>query len=572
MNIRAWFRQSAAEDADGDMRQWRTAIAVAVGLCLATGALVWLAWVATRQWQRGTELLQERRAAEALALAHAAVVRDMRGAWVSFLVAVDPPALQDDPPYELLHRSAQTFALFPYVESVVVWRGDDSGGAQSYAFVRSDRQPAWAEGGRRQDSFPVLMLPDPKPFAAAVDEARKAEASAGPYSFIETDIDGVPYQIVTHIFTEPAPSRRVNRVVALVINVDWVRRNYFGPILEQIASIGGVNDSVSFSVADHDGRTLASTGPAASAGTELQRRFPLLFMESTALRAGLRPRPAVQEFAVVVRHVPGTAVNAVLAGGSRILLLIGLAALASIAALLQTVRAVRGSVRLATMKSEFVSAVTHELKTPLVTIRLVGDTLARGRYASPEAIQDYARMLSEEAAKLSQSIDHLLTYARYSEAMPQDAFTMVHLSDVVDDAVERFRATLAARDSRLELDLPTDLPQVCADGRALSQAIEILVDNALKYSLDPPAITIRARNEGAFVRLTVADRGIGIHPEDLARVQERFFRGRNAPANGSGLGLAIADRVVRQNGGELRIDSTLGVGTEAHLLLRTERA
>lgn len=553
------------------MRQWRTAIAVAVGLCVATAALVWLAWVATRQWQQGTELLQERRAAEALALAHAALVRDMRGAWVSFLVAVDPPALQDDPPYELLHRSAQTFALFPYVESVVVWRGDDAGGAQTYAFIRSDRQPSWADGGRQEDSFPVLMVRDPGAFGPALEKAR-AEASAGPYSFIETSINGVPYQIVTHIFTEPAPSRRVNRVVALVINVDWVRHNYFGPILEQIASIGGVNDSVAFAVADHQGQVLASTGPAASAGTETQRRFPLLFMESTALRAGATPRPAVQEFAVVVRHAPGTTGSAVLAGGSRILLLIGLAALASLAALLQTVRAVRGSVRLASMKSEFVSAVTHELKTPLVTIRLVGDTLARGRYASPEAIQDYARMLSEEAAKLSQSIDHLLTYARYSEELPRSAASMVPVSDIVEDAVERFRTTMTTRGSRLEVDVPADLPQAFVDGRAVSQAIEILIDNALKYSLDPAAITIRARNEGAFVRLTVSDRGIGIHEDDLVRVQERFFRGRNAPANGSGLGLAIADRIVRQNGGELRMDSTLGVGTDAHLLLRTERA
>lgn len=572
MNIRTWFRQSAAEDADGDMRQWRTATAVAVGLCLATAALVWLAWVATRQWQRGTELLQERRAAEALALAHAAVVRDMRGAWVSFLVAVDPPALQEDPPYELLHRSAQTFALFPYVESVVVWRADDSGDAQTYAFIRSDRPPVWAEGGQRDDSFPVLLVRDPKPMAQPLDEARRADTSAGPYSFIETAIGGVPYQLVTHAFTESAPSRRVNRVVALVINVDWVRRNYFGPILEQIASIGGVNDSVAFSVADQAGEVLAATGPVASVGTDSQRRFPLLFMESTALRTASKPRPAVQEFAVVVRHLPGTTGSAVLAGGSRILLLIGLAALASVAALLQTVRAVRGSVRLASMKSEFVSAVTHELKTPLVTIRLVGDTLARGRYASPEAIQDYARMLSEEAAKLSQSIDHLLTYARYSEEMPRAAASLVPVADIVEDAVERFRTTMATRGSRLELDMPGDLPQVFVDGRAVSQAIEILIDNALKYSLDPPVITIRARNEGAFVRLTVADRGIGIHEDDLARVQERFFRGRNAPANGSGLGLAIADRVVRQNGGELRMESTLGVGTEAHLLLRTERA
>ena len=272
-----------------------------------------------------------------------------------------------------------------------------------------------------------------------------------------------------------------------------------------------------------------------------------------------------------VRHVPGATGTAALSGGSRILLLIGLAALASIAALLQTVRAVRGSVRLALMKSEFVSAVTHELKTPLVTIRLVGDTLARGRYASTETIQEYAQLLSQEAAKLSQSIDHLLTYARYSEAMPPTALVAMDVSDIVDEAVDRFRTTLAERETTLQVDLPVGLPQVRVDSRAMSQALEIVLDNALKFSPGKPSVTISARDEGPLVWLTVADRGIGIHPDDLAHVQERFFRGRNASANGSGLGLAIANRIVRQNGGEVRINSEFGSGTQVHLLLRAER-
>ncbi|MEQ1908625.1 MAG: HAMP domain-containing sensor histidine kinase [Vicinamibacterales bacterium] len=572
MTIRSWFERSSADSRDSDTRQWRTAVAVAVGLCLATVALVWLASVATRQWQRGTELLQERRAAEALALAHAALVRDMKGAWVSFLVPIDHPALEDDPPYELLHRSAQSFALFPYIESVVVWRGDDTGPDQTYAFVRSDRRPAWDHSEHPQDSFPVLLLRDPLPFAPIIEQARRAETSSGPFGLLDTTIDGVRYQIVTHIIVGPAPSHPVNRVVALVINIDWVRRSYFAPILEQIASIGGVNDSVAFSVSDETGKVLAVTGPSASSGAQLQRRFPFVFMEVTALRAGSRPRPLINEFAVHVHQASGATAGAASSVGSRILLLIGVAALASVAGLLQTVRAVRGSVRLALLKSEFVSAVTHELKTPLVTIRLVGDTLARGRYASTETIQEYAELLSQEAAKLSQSIDHLLTYARYSESMPPTELVAMDLTDLVDDAVDRFRTNLTERESTLNVEVPVELPRVRVDSRAMSQALEIVLDNALKFSEGKPEITISARDEGAFVRLTVADRGLGIHPDDLAHVQERFFRGRNASANGSGLGLAIANRIVRQNGGEIRIASGLGAGTQVHLLLRPVRA
>lgn len=571
MRIGPWFRRARADGADADTRQWRAAVAFAVGLCVATGGLVWLSYVATRQWQRGTELLQERRAAEALALAHAALVRDMKGAWVSFLVPIDHTALEDDPPYDLLHRSAQTFARFPYVESVLVWRGDTTP-PQTYAFIRSERRPAWDHSTEQQDSFPVLMLREPRPFAPVIEQARHEQTSSGPFALLESTIEGVPYQFVSHIIVGSSPEHRVTSLVALAIDLDWVRTSYFGPILDQIASIGGVNDSVAFFVSDDEERLLASTGPGSPMGTELQRRFPFIFMESTALRVGSRPRPAVKEFAVHVRQIPGATGSAVLSGGSRILLLIGLAALASVAALLQTVRAVRGSVRLATMKSEFVSAVTHELKTPLVSIRLVGDTLARGRYASTETIQEYARLLSREAANLGQSIDHLLTYARYTEATPTATLVAASVSDLVEDAVERFRATLVERNGSVQVVVPATLPQVRIDVRAMSHAVEIVLDNALKYSDASPAVRISAIDDGPFVRLTVADQGIGIHPDDLPHVQERFFRGRNAHANGSGLGLAIASRIVRQNGGELLIESTVGEGTQVHLRLRAERA
>ena len=154
--FRTLCRELDAAQTDASTRQWRAAIVFAIGLCVATAALVWFAYDATRQWQHGTELLQERREAEALALAQAALVRDMRGAWAGLIVPIDHPALDEEPPYDLLHRTAETFAKFPYAESIVVWKGDEPS-PRSYVFSRSDRQPGWDHEVHSDDPFPVLM-------------------------------------------------------------------------------------------------------------------------------------------------------------------------------------------------------------------------------------------------------------------------------------------------------------------------------------------------------------------------------------------------------------------------------
>lgn len=569
MTLTSWWPKLGAGSADGDTRHWRAAVLFALGLCLATGGLVWFSYVATRQWQRGTGLLEERRAAEALALAHAALIRDMKGAWINFLVPTDHTALEDDPPYKLLHRSAQIFARFPYVEAVFIWKGDGTP-VQTSAFTRSDRRPPWDRGEHHEDSFPVVMTRDSLPFGPVIARAREADTTSGPFALLETSIDGVPYQIVAHLIFGPGPKHQVIRLVALAINLQWVRQHYFQPILSQIASIGGVNDSVVFSVSDDAGVVLASTGTAPPANDDdLEARFSFAFLEATVLHAGGLPRPNIREFVVRVQRLPSASGRAAVTGAFRILLLIAVAAIASVFALLQTVRAVRASVTLALLKSEFVAAVTHELKTPLVTIRLVGDTLARGRYASPEAIQEYAYLLSKEATNLSQSIDHLLTYAHYSEAMPPTAFALIDVGDMVDDAADHVRPAAGERDGEIVVDIDRALPQVRVDVKAVTQALEIVLDNAIKYSTDRPQITVRAVHEPPFVRVTVADRGIGIHPDDLAHVRERFFRGRNAHTNGSGLGLSIAQRILTHHGGQLHIRSELGGGTQVDLLLRT---
>lgn len=554
---------------DDYARPWYTAILFSAGLCVATSALVWLGYVATREWRRGTEQLYERSAAEALVLTDAALSRDMKGAWASLVVPLNQFSVDEDPPYDLRQQTAQTFAKFPYPESFAVWT-HDAGRTRTYVFNRADRQPHWDDSHPSDDPFPVVMLDDPPRFRVVIDEARRRSDSRSPFILFECAIEGVPYQVVAHLMFSSTQPHTLSAVVAFTVNLAWVRAEYFGPLLDQVARIGGTTDALSLAISDEHGRPVASSGATdAATGPDIQRRFPLLFLEPSVVTASRAPRTAVREWAVHVRPSRSDAVQTAVRAAYRMLALMAIAAAASTIALLQTVRAVRQSAQLASMKSEFVSAVTHELKTPLALIRLVADTLAKGRYSSPEVIQEYARLLSQETSRLGQSIDNLLTYARYTDAAKPNGAALAPLdaADLVEDAVERFRPALTDGHFQLTVDVARDLPRIAVDGAAITQVIEILIDNAIKYSRGTHEIAITGRATKGQVAITVADRGVGIHEQDLARVFDRFYRGRNAKESGSGLGLAIARRILQHHGGDISIRSTVGVGTDVEFLL-----
>jgi signal transduction histidine kinase len=250
-------------------------------------------------------------------------------------------------------------------------------------------------------------------------------------------------------------------------------------------------------------------------------------------------------------------------------ILISIAAAASLLALVLTVRADRASAALASMKSDFVAAVTHELKTPVATIRLVGDTLSNGRYTSPKTVQEYAGLLSVEASRLGASIDNLLAYARYSSSLAASATDRadVEPTELVEDALQAVRPVLANLEFDLVVDVPPDLPKICIDRSAMIRALDNIVDNAIKYSTTDKHLAVRGRATARNVTLTVHDRGTGIARKDLSRVFERFYRGGNVTVSGSGLGLPIAKRIVESHGGSIEVRSVVGSGTEVDVTL-----
>ena len=539
-----------------------------VAMFLATVGLVWFGYVATREWRDGTNLLLERRANEALALVRAALSADMKGAWLTAIVPFNATTLDEDPPFSTVQVAARTFARFPYPESFVVWKQDGHADGSTYVFNRADRQPPWETQPSSDDPFPVVLVHDPAPLAPLVKSVRKHASASSPFIMLEKEIGGTPYQIVAHALFDSGPSHTLLGFMAFTVNEQWLQTQYFDPLVEQVAKIGGGRGGLSITVSDEKGRTVTKPASLATDDTgELQTRFPLLFIDPGLVKS-ISNRPThVREWTVHVRSVPDRALLATLQGARRMFYLISIAAGASLLALVLTVRADRANAALASMKSDFVAAVTHELKTPVASIRLVGDTLSNGRYKSPKTVQEYASLLSVEATRLGASIDNLLTYARYSSSPAASSMADVEPADLVEDALQGLRPMLSNREFDVEVDVPPNLPQVCVDRSAMIQALDNIVDNAIKYSTTEKHVAVKARANGKTVTLTVRDKGPGIASKDLSRVFERFYRGGNVTVSGSGLGLPIAKRIVESHGGRIEVRSTEGAGTEVDVTL-----
>jgi signal transduction histidine kinase len=224
------------------------------------------------------------------------------------------------------------------------------------------------------------------------------------------------------------------------------------------------------------------------------------------------------------------------------------------------------------MKSEFVSNVTHELKTPLSVIQLIAETLSSGRYGSPARVPHYAKLLDTETQKFTRLIDNILAYARLSESDVKYSVAPAHANDLVDEALDGFQVLLAQREFLVEVAVPDDLPVVLVDRRAVLQAIENVVDNAIKYSVDRRELRVQGCRSDHSLVIAVSDRGVGISEDEIDRVCDKFFRGCGVKNGGSGLGLAITRQIVEAHGGRLSIHSTVGYGTRVELSLPLTQA
>jgi two-component system sensor histidine kinase ResE len=226
------------------------------------------------------------------------------------------------------------------------------------------------------------------------------------------------------------------------------------------------------------------------------------------------------------------------------------------------VRTTRTAAAVASIRSEFVSTVTHELKTPLSVIQSVGETMLRGRVSSPEQQRDYAQLLVQETHRLRRLVDNLLAYARVTEVADVYTFEPLQPEQVAEEVLHGFRKLLRDRGIEVNVSEPTPLPPVKADRASLVFALDNLLDNAIRHA-GAKQIQLDTRLNENAVEFVVSDRGHGMPADELKRVQQPFVRG----CASRGLGLAIVHRIAAAHRGWFRLESRVNAGTTATLAI-----
>jgi signal transduction histidine kinase len=302
-------------------------------------------------------------------------------------------------------------------------------------------------------------------------------------------------------------------------------------------------------VKDGQGRLVFGTEHASLPGEVVTSRFPFVFTDWSLILHNHRSTP--EHFASV-----NFAINA------GLLLLLGAALVVSLGLAL---RAADRMMRLSTMKTDFVSNVSHELRTPLASIRVFAELMRLGRVQTPEKVREYGEYIERESRRLSRLIENILDFSRIESGRKTYTFAPTDVRQVVEGVLLSFDVHLRHHGFTVRLEAPDrPLPGVLADADALGQAVHNLLDNAVKFSGEARGIEVILGGGPGEVTIAVRDRGVGIPPDEQAKIFDRFHRvstGLVHEVKGSGLGLSLVQHIVTVHGGRVTVESAPGRGS-----------
>ena len=228
------------------------------------------------------------------------------------------------------------------------------------------------------------------------------------------------------------------------------------------------------------------------------------------------------------------------------------------------IRAVIHESEISRMKSEFVSNVSHELKTPLALIRLFGETLESGIVNDERKRQEFYSIIRKESERLTHLINNVLDFSRMDTGVKEYNFKEADLVEVVRSTLEAYKFHIRDDGFKIESELPEESITLKIDKDAISQVLLNLLNNAVKYSEERKYILVKVCANSTSALISVTDHGVGIPKEELKKIFDKFYRvstAKTRETRGTGLGLTLAKHIIEAHGGKIEVESEVGKGS-----------
>ncbi len=268
---------------------------------------------------------------------------------------------------------------------------------------------------------------------------------------------------------------------------------------------------------------------------------------------------------VVLFHPDGRSINELIwREKATYLAFLGGTLLVMILGIFLTVRAAAHEVALSRLKSDFVSNVSHEFKTPLALIRMFGETLETGMVQDEAKRREFYRIIRAESERLTHLINKVLDFSRIDAGVKQYNFADADVVEVIRNTLDTYRFQIRDRGFTIDSQLPSHPLVGRIDPDAVSEALLNLLDNAAKYSGESKYIGVSVDAGESSITVSVEDHGVGIPKEDSPHIFDKFYRGRSQKTRetpGSGLGLTLVKHIVEAHGGHVGVESESGRGS-----------
>jgi two-component system, OmpR family, phosphate regulon sensor histidine kinase PhoR len=227
--------------------------------------------------------------------------------------------------------------------------------------------------------------------------------------------------------------------------------------------------------------------------------------------------------------------------------------------------------KISEMKSDFINNMTHEFKTPIATISLAADTITNSKVINDEAsIRHFIGMIKKENSRMNKKVETILQIASLDKKEIEFKYENVSLHTVIEHVLETIEIQVHQRNGKINLNLNSEEPYIFGDYEHLTNLVNILLDNSIKYSPDLPEITITTRNSEKGIILSVEDEGIGMTKAVQSKIFERFYRqnsGNVHDVKGFGLGLNYARSIIEAHKGSIHVFSEPGKGSRFEIFL-----